>query len=107
MSFYIEEPDPPLANFQDLLERARNLLGSYSIDSVYLRGQGDYTWGLLPTISRLPDYGGKRIVGYDADRERYLLHRFRRYIWEFLKREVTERELLLLGACPSKATGRA
>jgi hypothetical protein len=78
------------------MERTHRFLGAHRIDSVYLRGQDNYAWGLLPTISRLPDYAGRRIEGYDCDRERYLLNRFRRYIWKFLGRDVNERELLLL-----------
>ena len=95
MTFYEEQAEPTITSLEVLLDRTCSLLGSYRMDSVYLRGQSDYAWGLLPSISRQLDYAKRKIVGYDRDREDYLLNRFRRYAWEFLKRDV-DRELLLL-----------
>jgi hypothetical protein len=94
---FFEEVDPPISGIPRLLKSV-DIFGSGSrpFDSVFLRGQGDYSWGLLPTISRLPTHAGLRVEGYDPDRELYLLNRFRRYTWEFLGRGLDDRELLLL-----------
>ena len=85
-----------VSSLQDLLGVVKVLLGDYTIDSAYLRGQADYSWGLRPTISRNLHYAGLCTRGYDKDREDNLLHRFRRYTRAFLERDVHERELLFL-----------
>jgi hypothetical protein len=91
MEFY-ETDFLPLASLDDLLKRANNL----GEREVYLRGQEDYEWDLLPTISRLPSYSGRRIDGYHSDRERRLLNQFRRYAWSFFGRTLSDVETLLL-----------
>lgn len=87
---------PPISGFFDLLNRTKKFGQDARLDGVFLRGQGKFDWGLLPTISRLPGYAGKEIKGYNRDREDYLLNRFRRYTWTSLGRTVGDRELLLL-----------
>jgi hypothetical protein len=79
-----------------LLERVKTFLADNDFDSVYLRGQSNFDWGLRPTISRPLRFAGFQTDGYRADREQYLLNRFRRYIRPHLERDVSERELMFL-----------
>jgi len=94
MDFYRESG--AIGGLEELLGKVKNLLGGHRFDSVYLRGQADYAWGLRPTISRQLEYAGLKTDGYEEKRELYLLNRFRRYIREFSDRDVNERELLFL-----------
>ena len=85
-----------IQNVQQLLDQVRALLVGRRIDSVYLRGQALYSWGLRPTIGRPLKFVNRETTSYDADREGYLLNRFRRYSWGIVGRELGEKELLLL-----------
>jgi hypothetical protein len=96
MDFYNVEDEIPISGLTDLLDRVKAFGTDHRLDSVFLRGQADFTWPLSPSISRIPDYAGRKIEGYNSDREKYLLNRFRRYIREFHAHDVDDRELLLL-----------
>jgi hypothetical protein len=85
-----------IKDLSDLREMSEAFLESYRIDSVYLRGQADYCWGLRPTIGRPLKFLGLETDGFKWDRELYLLNRFRRYIRAFLDRDVSDKELLFL-----------
>jgi hypothetical protein len=97
VALYDKNDNPsPLESLPDLLARVETLQGEYRMDTVFLRGQEDFDWGLLPTIGREQNYAEKVICEYNREREDYLLNRFRRYTWEFLKQDLNDRQLLLL-----------
>jgi len=65
---------------------------------LYLRGQSDQAWGLLPTIART-DYwfaGHTMKRPFTLLQERNLLHRFRRYTYENEGRVMTKWEVFFL-----------
>jgi hypothetical protein len=66
---------------------------------VFLRGQADARWGLLPTITRLRDqwHAGRQVPVVNLIlQEEYLLHRFRRHTYEQRGRILNKWEALFL-----------
>lgn len=78
-----------------IIEEVRKLHDIYHAP-VWLRGQEDYSWSLLPTIGRHNDFLGLKL-NFNEVQERYLLHQFRRYAYSQWQRKIDDWEGLFLG----------
>jgi hypothetical protein len=89
--FDIPAKPESLDSVADLLSKIQGFEGA-----LYLRGQSDSSWGLLPSIARPYTHAGKKLNGFNSDQERDLLHRFRRHTYEHRNRVLNEWEALFL-----------
>lgn len=80
---------------QELSEHI-NTFGGRGIARVYLRGQSNVRWGLVPSIGREHCYIGKSIIKFDLVQERNLLHRFRRRAYAHYNRVIGDWEAIFL-----------
>jgi hypothetical protein len=85
----------PIEGVANLLTKVRDLRGQSPTGAVWLRGLENETYSLLPSIGRLQKFAGKKTT-FNSNIEWQLLHRFRRYAYEFIGRELTGRRSLLL-----------
>lgn len=80
----------------EILKKVDEFCRKESTGSIWLRGHGDSSWELIPTIGREHYYIGRPIL-FKPHQEKNLLHRFRRYAYAHLNRNIEEWEALLLG----------
>lgn len=92
------EPSCEITSVNELLTRFQEYSKQESIQGIYLRGQGNAKWELLPSIARKGRYFhcGMRIDGFDDKQERNLLHRFRRHTYSHHGRIPAKWETLFL-----------
>jgi hypothetical protein len=93
--FYSVDP-APISSVADLIERLRLFSGDRPLHGVYLRGQAQASWGLLPSIARPWTFGGKTRHGFTPQQETNLMHRFRRHTYSHGGRLLTKWEALFL-----------
>ena len=86
----------PITSIPNLMNEIEKFVGTDPMEDVYLRGQVDFSWGLLPVIGRKLRYVRIETKGYDNELEGRLLHQFRRYARAHPEGNVDEREILLL-----------
>lgn len=78
-----------------LLEKVSEFCREGPTKSIWLRGHKDYDYELKPSIGRKHYYIGKSDI-FDRYKEKNLLHRFRRYAYSHINRNIEEWEALLL-----------
>ena len=79
-----------------LSQKIIEFTGGKKLPRVYLRGQCNVEWGLVPTIGRSYSYIGRTIAKFDREREYNLLHRFRRRAYAHYNRVIGDWEGLFL-----------
>ena len=83
------------SNGLDLLIRVRDARLKSPPRAVWLRGLTNEAYDLFPRIGRQHTFAGQS-TGFNDKIERRMLHRFRRYAFEFLGRALTEWEALFI-----------
>jgi hypothetical protein len=98
MLIFQSEPSYEIKSVDGLLKRFREYSGPNCLTGVYLRGQGNSSWGLLPSIAREGQYSycGKTIIRFDTEQEKNLLDRFRRHTYAHQGRVLSKWEALFL-----------
>jgi hypothetical protein len=89
---------PPIADAAVLFKSLETFREQGGKGDVYVRGQPDADWGLVPSIGRrrVYHYGPKVIEEFSLMQESDLLDRFRRYAYAIVGRELTLWETIFL-----------
>lgn len=100
--------DKHINDIQSLIKNVKSFSDQYAssssqneakhnfISGIYLRGQGNEEWDLVPSIGRKHQYAGRILEGFHSDQERNMLHRFRRRSYNHYNRILNGWEALFL-----------
>jgi FRG domain-containing protein len=102
-SVFFERSEASVKTVEALLKEARRFKQKEAADrttteqkpAIYLRGQADDTWTLVPSIGRPYKHAGQDIK-FTLEQEKRLLERFRRYAHAYLGRTPKKWEALFI-----------
>ena len=84
-----------IKSLPNLLTRVRRERSKSPAGAVWLRGLSSDEYDLVPSIGRPHEFGGKKAT-FDDKHERNMLHRFRRYAFQFLGHTPTDWDALFI-----------
>src|SRR3990170_3689516 len=95
---FYELSSVPICTIKILLDEVQEFEKVLYCGGMYFRGQNKYSNELRPTVGRDNFYkhGGKELPEIKIEQERNLLHRFKRYSYQYTNKILNDWEALFL-----------
>lgn len=91
----VERDPKPIMSLPNLLTKVRHAREKSPTGVVWLRGHANDQYELLPSIGREHTFSGE-VITFNSDLEKRLVHRFHRYAYAHVGRELRELETLCI-----------